>query len=111
MTVQIRKLDSTAPDFKQQLTRLLAQHDVPLIEDDTYGALTDDDTPLAAAKSWDATGNVITLADLYDFRFTPTGGVMARGPTPARRRPLTARRARGRARGSAGRACARGRRA
>ena len=44
---------------------LCERQQVPLIEDDTYGALTDDDAPLPAAKSWDPTGNVIYCASMH----------------------------------------------
>ncbi|KAG1243720.1 hypothetical protein G6F65_022227 [Rhizopus arrhizus] len=50
---------------KARLVALCERQQVPLIEDDTYGALTDDDTPLAAAKSWDATGNVIYCSSMH----------------------------------------------
>ncbi len=50
-------LGSVMPDAeKARLVALCTAHDVPLIEDDTYGALTHDDTPLKAAKAWDAHG-------------------------------------------------------
>jgi DNA-binding transcriptional MocR family regulator len=50
---------------KARLVALCERQQVPLIEDDTYGALTDDDTPLPAAKSWDATGNVIYCSSMH----------------------------------------------
>lgn len=53
---------------KARLVALCTAHDVPLIEDDTYGVLTKDDTPLKAAKSWDShapgQGQVIYCASL-----------------------------------------------
>ncbi len=49
---------------KARLVELCEEHSVPLIEDDTYGGLGDDDTPLKALKSWDLTGNVIHCASL-----------------------------------------------
>ncbi len=59
-------LGCVMPDaHKARLVALCERQQVPLIEDDTYGALTDDDTPLAAAKSWDATGNVIYCSSMH----------------------------------------------
>jgi DNA-binding transcriptional MocR family regulator len=49
---------------KQRLLALCERSGVPLIEDDTYGPLTDGDAPLRAIKSWDTTGNVIYCATL-----------------------------------------------
>ena len=58
-------LSSVMPDAdKARLVALCAQHDVPLIEDDTYSALGFDDAPLRALKSWDDSGNVIHCASL-----------------------------------------------
>jgi DNA-binding transcriptional MocR family regulator len=58
-------LGSVMPDLhKQRLVALCERQQVPLIEDDTYSQLSDDDTPLKAAKSWDTTGNVIYCASL-----------------------------------------------
>ncbi len=58
-------LGSVMPDEdKQRLVELCERQHVALIEDDTYGALGDDDVPLRAAKSWDRTGNVIYCASL-----------------------------------------------
>jgi len=59
-------LGCVMPDAeKARLVALCERQQVPLIEDDTYGALTDEDTPLAAAKSWDATGNVIYCSSMH----------------------------------------------
>ena len=59
-------LGCVMPDAeKARLVALCERQQVPLIEDDTYGALTDDDSPLPAAKSWDPTGNVIYCASLH----------------------------------------------
>lgn len=53
-----------ADEDKARLVRLCERHQVALIEDDTYGALSHDDVPLRAAKSWDSTGSVIYYASL-----------------------------------------------
>ncbi len=59
-------LGCVMPDTeKARLIALCERHHVPVIEDDTYGALSDDDAPLAAAKSWDTTGNVIYCASMH----------------------------------------------
>lgn len=59
-------LGCVMPDAeKARLVTLCERQQVPLIEDDTYGALNDDDTPLAATKSWDPTGNVIYCSSLH----------------------------------------------
>ena len=54
---------------KQALLRLCQQHDVALIEDDTYSALVDDavlrEEPLRAIKSWDDSGHVLHCASLH----------------------------------------------
>jgi len=50
---------------KARLVELCTRHGVPLIEDDSYSALTNDDTPLKALKSWDQDGNVIHCASLH----------------------------------------------
>ena len=54
---------------KQALLRLCQQHDVALIEDDTYSALVDDsvlrEEPLRAIKSWDDSGQVVYCASLH----------------------------------------------
>jgi DNA-binding transcriptional MocR family regulator len=58
-------LGCVMPDaHKQRLVALCEQHAVPVIEDDTYGALTADDVPLKALKAWDRSGNVIYCASL-----------------------------------------------
>lgn len=49
---------------KERLVQLCARFEVPLIEDDTYGALTDDEVPLKAVKAWDHDGGVIYCASL-----------------------------------------------
>lgn len=48
-----------------RLVSFCAEHGIALIEDDTYSALTDDDTPRPALKAWDRTGNVIHCASLH----------------------------------------------
>lgn len=59
-------LGSIMPDaHKARLVALCATHGIPLIEDDTYSALTDDDTPGKALKAWDRDGNVIHCASLH----------------------------------------------
>ncbi|HJV83295.1 PLP-dependent aminotransferase family protein [Noviherbaspirillum sp.] len=59
-------LGSIMPDaHKQRLVRLCEQHGIPLIEDDTYSALADVETPLNALKAWDRSGNVIYCASLH----------------------------------------------
>lgn len=59
-------LGAVMPDnAKAQLVALCERHGVPLIEDDTYGALSDVDTTLKALKAWDTTGNVIHCASLH----------------------------------------------
>jgi DNA-binding transcriptional MocR family regulator len=58
-------LSCVMPDAeKARLVDLCKQHDMPLIEDDTYAALGADDTPLKALKSWDQSGGVIHCASL-----------------------------------------------
>ncbi|MFA9441867.1 PLP-dependent aminotransferase family protein [Uliginosibacterium sp. sgz301328] len=59
-------LGSVMPDeAKARLAALCHEHDVALIEDDTYGALADDDRPLKAVKHWERAGNVIHCASLH----------------------------------------------
>lgn len=59
-------LGSIMPDsHKAELVRFCAAHAIPLIEDDTYSALTNDETPLKALKSWDSEANVIHCASLH----------------------------------------------
>jgi DNA-binding transcriptional MocR family regulator len=54
---------------KQALLRLCQQHDVALVEDDTYSALVDEavlrEDPLRAIKSWDDSGHVVYCASLH----------------------------------------------
>ncbi|MDO8767874.1 MAG: PLP-dependent aminotransferase family protein [Burkholderiaceae bacterium] len=56
-------------NHKQALLRLCQQHDIALIEDDTYSALVDDNAlreePLRAIKSWDNSGHVVHCASLH----------------------------------------------
>ena len=59
-------LGSVMPDTeKARLVALCERQRVALIEDDTYGPLHDGQVPLAAAKSWDKSGNVIYCASLH----------------------------------------------
>ena len=59
-------LGSIMPEAdKQRLVALCERHGVPLIEDDTYGLLADDERPQRTLKSWDKTGNVIYCASLH----------------------------------------------
>ncbi|APW40407.1 2-aminoadipate aminotransferase [Rhodoferax koreense] len=51
-------------DHKARLVALCEGAGIPLIEDDTYGALADGDTQLQTAKAWDQTGNVIYCCSL-----------------------------------------------
>lgn len=54
------------PDsHKARLVEFCLAHAIPLIEDDTYSALTNDDAPRKALKSWDTEGNVIHCASLH----------------------------------------------
>ena len=58
-------LASVMPDEqKQRLVDLCEQSSVALIEDDTYGALSDDNATLSSLKTWDRSGNVIHCASL-----------------------------------------------
>jgi DNA-binding transcriptional MocR family regulator len=58
-------LASVMPDDqKQRLVALCEQANVALIEDDTYGALSDDNATLSSLKTWDRSGNVIHCASL-----------------------------------------------
>lgn len=54
---------------KQALLRLCQQHNVALVEDDTYSALVDEavlrEEPLRAIKSWDDSGHVVYCASLH----------------------------------------------
>lgn len=59
-------LGSVMPDEnKERLARFCDARDIALIEDDTYSALVDTDSPLRAIKSWDRSGNVIHCASLH----------------------------------------------
>ncbi|GAA5237078.1 PLP-dependent aminotransferase family protein [Verticiella sediminum] len=59
-------LGSIMPDAeKARLVALCEARGVPLIEDDSYGLLADDDVPLRALKSWDRSGNVMYCASLH----------------------------------------------
>jgi DNA-binding transcriptional MocR family regulator len=51
-------------DHKRRLVQLCERHQLPVIEDDTYSALTADEVPLTALKAWDRCGNVIHCASL-----------------------------------------------
>jgi DNA-binding transcriptional MocR family regulator len=54
------------PDsHKARLVEFCRTQAIPLIEDDTYSALTNDDAPLRALKAWDRDGNVIHCASLH----------------------------------------------
>jgi DNA-binding transcriptional MocR family regulator len=58
-------LGSIMPDaHKERLVTLCEAHGVPLIEDDTFGAMASADVVLSAAKAWDRSGNVIYCASL-----------------------------------------------
>lgn len=59
-------LGSIMPDqHKQRLVALCEQQHIPLVEDDSYGALVEADRPPTAIKHWDTTGNVIYCASLH----------------------------------------------
>lgn len=59
-------LGSIMPDaHKARLVALCDAAGIALIEDDTYGALANGDTPRKALKHWDRTGNVIHCASLH----------------------------------------------
>ena len=58
-------LGSTMPDaHKERLVALCEAHAVPLIEDDTFGAMTSGETTLSAVKARDSSGGVIYCASL-----------------------------------------------
>ena len=58
-------LGSIMPDAaKRRMVAFCEQHNIALIEDDTYTPLADSNTPLKAIKAWDRTGNVIYCASL-----------------------------------------------
>jgi len=50
---------------KARLVALCEGHQVALVEDDIYGALSDDDLPLKSRKAWDRSGNVIHCGSLH----------------------------------------------
>lgn len=59
-------LGSIMPDAeKARLVALCESAGVPVIEDDTYGPLTEGDVPVHTLKAWDRTGNVIHCASLH----------------------------------------------
>lgn len=59
-------LGSIMPDVhKQALVQWCERRGVALIEDDTYSALADGETPPPALKSYDRSGNVIHCASLH----------------------------------------------
>ncbi|MBV7482448.1 PLP-dependent aminotransferase family protein [Bordetella sp. BOR01] len=59
-------LGCVMPDTeKARLAALCERHQIALIEDDTYGALCDDNQLRPAVKSWDHTGNVIYCASMH----------------------------------------------
>ena len=59
-------LGSIMPDsHKARLVEFCANQSIPLIEDDTYSALSNSETPLKALKAWDKSGNVIHCASLH----------------------------------------------
>jgi DNA-binding transcriptional MocR family regulator len=59
-------LGAVMPDsHKARLVDFCVQQRIALIEDDTYSALSNDDRPLKALKSWDREGNVIHCASLH----------------------------------------------
>ncbi len=64
-------LGSSMPDAqKERLVALLAEHDVPLIEDDIYGDLAFDGTRPRMAKAFDRTGRVL-LCDSFSKTLAP----------------------------------------
>ena len=52
----------TSDEAKKELVELLADRDIPLIEDDVYGELYYDEKRPSLCKSFDKTGNVITAS-------------------------------------------------
>ncbi|WP_200917053.1 PLP-dependent aminotransferase family protein [Jeongeupia sp. HS-3] len=59
-------LGAVMPDAsKARLVEWCEAQAIPLIEDDTYSLLSNDDTPLSACKAWDKTGNVLYCASLH----------------------------------------------
>ncbi len=68
------------PESKKHLVEMLAEHGVPLIEDDVYGELSDDDRRPPACKAYDREGNVLlcssfskTLAPGYRIGWVAAG--------------------------------------
>lgn len=58
-------LGCVMPDeHKERLVQLCARFGLPVIEDDTYSALTSDEVPLKAVKAFDRDGGVIHCASL-----------------------------------------------
>jgi len=58
-------LGSIMPDAnKARLVQVCAEHDIVLIEDDSYSDLVDSEQPLSILKHWDRTDNVIYCASL-----------------------------------------------
>jgi len=69
-----------SPDNKRRLVEMLTERDVPLIEDDVYGELGDDDQRPPAAKAFDTQGSVLlcssfskTLAPGYRIGWVAPG--------------------------------------
>lgn len=59
-------LGANMPDaHKERLVALCEQQHIALIEDDTYGELTDGPRPSRALQSWDKSGNVIHCSSLH----------------------------------------------
>lgn len=59
-------LGCSMPDArKEALVALCAARGIPLIEDDTYSALREQEAPLLALKHWDREGGVIHCASLH----------------------------------------------
>ncbi len=58
-------LGSVMPDeAKERLVRLLARHDVPLIEDDAYGELVFESPRPRPARAWDFEGRVLLCGSI-----------------------------------------------
>ena len=86
-------LGSVMPDLeKEKLVALCERQLVALIEDDTYGALGQNDIPLKAAKAWDKPGNDGNVIYCASLRKTLAPGLrlgwMAGGRWQARIRML-----------------------
>lgn len=59
-------LGSIMPDsHKERLAKLCEARQIPLIEDDSYSALSNSDKTPTALKHWDISGNVIYCASLH----------------------------------------------